>query len=179
MGKNSKVWVTLLPAAKRCDLTKDVGMIPYLMFKNHGYDARLVCYKNDHDSSGLQDVKGLKLQILRKRFNPVLDGALYLLINGRNIDVLNLYHIGMKRLLLWLAVFRLVNRRGIVYLKLDMDYPGIEKLEAESNLKKIIRKCIFQKMDLITAESREICNRMNKIYDIDVGYIPDGFYFWT
>jgi hypothetical protein len=60
-------FVTLFPGATNIHLTKDVGMIPFIMHKYYGYDSTLVCYKNDEYDYLETEVKGLKIDFLEKK----------------------------------------------------------------------------------------------------------------
>lgn len=171
-------YVVLFPEAENVHLTKDVGMIAYVLHKYHNYDSTVVCYKNNNNYSYLDtEVKGLKIEFINKLTkNPLLDGLIYLLINSRKIDVLQLFHITSRRNYYWIALYKLLNPNGKVYLKLDADY-SIKNFKF--NLHKISGKAktyLIKLCDLISVETTEIYNYINQHWPIKVEYIPNGFY---
>ena len=44
--KDKLNFVTLFPQCQNIHLVKDVGMIPYVMHRDMGYDSYVMCYKN-------------------------------------------------------------------------------------------------------------------------------------
>ncbi len=40
------VFATFFPACENTHLTKEVGMIPYILHRDFGYDSYIICYKN-------------------------------------------------------------------------------------------------------------------------------------
>jgi L-malate glycosyltransferase len=57
----------LFPECRNVHLIKDVGMIPYILYKYYGYDSKIVCYNNETYSSLNKEVKGLKLNFIEKK----------------------------------------------------------------------------------------------------------------
>ena len=47
VGKEgSIVFATFFPDCENIHLTKDIGMIPYVLHRDFGYDAYVICHKN-------------------------------------------------------------------------------------------------------------------------------------
>lgn len=118
-------FTTIFPAAENVHLTKDVGMIPYVLGRDYGYDASLVCFTNGKYPTRKSLMPFLKLTLLgenRKYIitRPSFRVMKYLFHNANKIDVLNLYHLTYETIL-YAVVYRLFYRKGKVYLKLDMD----------------------------------------------------------
>lgn len=118
-------FVTIFPAAENVHLTKDVGMIPYILGRDYGYDASLVCFTNGKYPIRKSLMPFLKLTLLgenRKYIitRPSFRVMKYLSLNANKIDILNLYHLTYETIL-YAVVYRIFHHRGIVYLKLDMD----------------------------------------------------------
>ncbi len=118
-------FVTIFPAAENVHLTKDVGMIPYILGRDYGYDASLVCFTNGKYPIRKSLMPFLKLTLLgenRKYIitRPSFRVMKYLSLNANKIDILNLYHLTYETIL-YALVYRIFHYRGIVYLKLDMD----------------------------------------------------------
>ena len=72
-------FVTMYPETENVHLIKDVGMIPFIMHKKFAYDSTIVCYKNEDYSYLENEVKGLKLDFIKKYTGKsIIDGAIYL-----------------------------------------------------------------------------------------------------
>lgn len=121
-----KHFVTLFPASLNVHLLKDVGMVPFVMYRDYGYDATLVCLRNEETYPALErEVKGLKISFLpeekRYTFGRISwEAVSYLRKWAREIDVLNLYH-ATKESLFYGFVYKWFNPKGILYIKLDVN----------------------------------------------------------
>lgn len=174
-------FVTLFLKTENVHLLKDVGMIPYYLMKEHGVDSSVVTYRNSDEYSYIDnEVSGLGLTFVRKtRFGKIIDGMWYLIKNGHRIDVLNIYHLNLSSYFYELA-YRIVNRRGKIYLKLDMNPKGIK-----SCLKKdptgIIKRATIRRADIASVETTEMYRRLRKFYGDKILYVPNGCYkgVWT
>lgn len=124
-GNREKIFVTLFPAAENVHLTKDVGMIPYIMGRDYGYEASLVCFTNGEYPTYKYLRPFLNLTLLGRNrkyiiTRPSFRMIRYLYRNAKKIDVLNLYHLTYETILYGI-IYRLFHKKGRVYLKLDMD----------------------------------------------------------
>ena len=111
-------FVTLFLKTRNVHLTKDVGMLPYLLHKLHATDSSVVTYKNDEEYSYIDDeVKGLKLEFVEKTGGGIIfDGVRYLAQNASKIDVLNTYHLNLSSYVYGI-VYKRFNPNGRIYLK--------------------------------------------------------------
>jgi glycosyltransferase involved in cell wall biosynthesis len=66
------VFVTFFASCANVHLTKDVGMIPYILHRNYGYDSYIMCYKNGEYPSLSSEVPGLRLLFMKPKTLPVL-----------------------------------------------------------------------------------------------------------
>ena len=124
-GNRKKTFVTLFPAAENVHLTKDVGMIPYIMGRDYGYEASLVCFTNGEYPTYKYLRPFLDLTLLGRNRKYIITRPSsrmirYLYHNAKKIDVLNLYHLTYEAILYGI-IYRLFHKKGRVYLKLDMD----------------------------------------------------------
>jgi glycosyltransferase involved in cell wall biosynthesis len=156
---------------------KDVGMIPYLLEKKYGYNSIIVGTNEvDNYSKPYLDYN-VKTDIVEKYHkSDFLNVARYIRKNAKDIDVLNIYHMNIKYNLLLILLFKIFNRNGIVYLKLDMGYRGAEICENDSLGKKMLKTLMLRSADLISNENTEVCKIMESIYGIKISYIPNGWY---
>lgn len=164
-------FVTLFPETGFIHLIKDVGMIPYTMYKNYNYDASIATYQNGPYLYLDNEVKGLKLEFLDRSNNDAKDGIDYLTHNAPNIDVLHLFHLS-QRTFDWIHIYKELNPNGKVYLKLDTteDIKGADQ-GFWNWVKSALTKC-----HVVSAETLEVCKCLNEKWPIKVEYITNGVY---
>lgn len=121
-----KRFFTLFPLSYNVHLFKDVGMIPFILYRDYGYDSTLITFQNESSyPSSNDEVKGLKIEFIKKDKKyifgkPSINVILYILKNAKKIDVLNLYH-NTKETLLYGTIYKICNPSGILYIKLDIN----------------------------------------------------------
>lgn len=173
--KQKPTFVTIFTDTENFHLVKDVGQVPYFMYKTEGYDAQLISYRNNEEYPYLnKEVKGLKLNFIpnKGRFLYFELGILsYLWSFSKSIDVLNLFHF-KKDNLLYLILYKKLNPKGKTYIKLDMDilfFKGYNAfLYSNYSLKnyilKRITKWIFNLADVFSVETEEAKSYLLKVY---------------
>ncbi|MCC8172145.1 MAG: glycosyltransferase family 4 protein [Parabacteroides sp.] len=131
--KEKKRFVTLFPPAANVHLLKDVGMLPYILYRDYGYRSTLVCFRNEAAYPAVErEVKGLEIHFLPEEKNYAFgrisrQAVAYLRKQAKEIDVLNLYH-NTQETLLYGFIYKLFNPRGVLYIKLDIN---IERFDAQ------------------------------------------------
>lgn len=174
MGLNmGRRFVTLFPYTYNVNLMKDVGCIPYVLYKKYGYDSTIVSFKNDDYEYLHKYVSGLKIEFLPNG-NERIESVKYVLKNAKKIDVLNMYHMSIGKSLLCFNLYKMLNKNGVGYLKLDLDFKTLDIIENYNGLKKFIIRLMANKVDIISAESTLIAKKMEDILNRTVEYIPDG-----
>ncbi len=171
------VFVTMFTRLENVHLIKDVGMIPYILHRDYGMDSRMVTFRNEKDYPYIKrEVKGLKIEFIKKGRIPLLSGARYIWSHAPSIDVLNVYHLNLSSFV-YLLLYRLRRgrKRGIAYLKLDMDLNGYKRLFG-MNPAGFVKKRTMELADLISVETTLLCKALQKRYGSKVIYIPNGFY---
>lgn len=120
-----KKYVCIFPGMLNYHLIKDVGLLPYAMGRFYNYDSNILTYNNDNYTLLDDELKVgyLKLIYLDKKFNKeTRDVVWYLLKNSRGIDVLQSFNLhDTLGLFAYFTIFKLFNRNGKVYVKLDAD----------------------------------------------------------
>ena len=128
-------FVTIHKICTNVDLLKDVGMIPFFLAKEKGLDCKVICVKNDHEYTyNAKYIPIVKMEFLKKS-HFYINQLIYLMRNAKEIDVLNMYHMSIHNSLLIMVLFKLINSKGITYLKLDLDFRGIKQIEEYSIFK--------------------------------------------
>lgn len=153
------------------NLVKDMGMIPYKLHELYGYDSTVVTFKNGEYDYLNSEVKGLKMEFVKKIFHSyTLDGALYLLKNSKRIDVLQIFHITLSSFF-YIYVYKKRNPQGKIYLKLDSSFKLPERLDRLSKFGHKLLKGMLDKVDLITIEEKRLYEPILK----RLPYIKDKF----
>lgn len=168
-----KTFVTIFEKCENIHLIKDVGQIPYFMYKNFSYDATIVTLKNEVEYKYLDnEVKGLRLQFIPKiKFGRIsLSVIWYLIKNSRKIDVLHLFH-HREPSYIYSIIYKYFNPKGHLYLKSDKGYRDLLKndgLFENSKLRHKVRSKLFdiaiKYIDTISIESEKGCQFLQAKY---------------
>ena len=173
--KQKPTFVTVFTETENFHLVKDVGQLPYFMYKTEGYDATLISYQNNVEYPFIdQEVNGLKLNFIpnKGRFLYFELGVLYYLLNhSKSIAVLNLFHF-KKDHILYLLIYKLVNPKGKAYIKLDMDILFFKNYNAflfsnyalKNFILKALTSWIFKLTDLFSVETDQAKDYLLNVY---------------
>lgn len=166
-------FVTLNPRTKNVNLVKDVGLIPYYLHTLFNVDATVATYQNDEHYPYLEnEVKGLKIEFIKKRFGRQLDGMFYVLKHAREIDVLNVYHLNTASFLSELA-YKLKNKNGKIYLKLDISYEGL-RTALLKDPRGLVKRLDIRLADVVSCETKKIQEVLIKNFGDKIIYITNG-----
>ncbi|MBU3073206.1 glycosyltransferase [Clostridium estertheticum] len=169
-------FVTLFPETENIHLTKDVGMIAYILHKYYGYNSTIACYKNGEYDYLNNEVKGLKIDFIKRYTGKRrIDVIIYLIKNVRKTNILHLFHLS-SRSLCCAFIYKLLNPKGQVYLKLDADYRIKEFDFNKRGIKGTIKRWLMKKCKLISIETKNLHKYTNNNWNLNVEYIPNGFY---
>ena len=168
-------FVTLHPKGINVDLMKDEGQIPYTLCKNYNINATIVTSHIDKNGANVKCVPGLNIIHFPLLFNNVsITGAIYLLLNARRIDWLNIYFAG-RQAYYWAKLFKRLNPNGKIYLKLDMDFRSCDLYDKNLSERKIFYKNT-EIIDLISVESKAIKARIQNYSAKEIIVIGNGFF---
>jgi glycosyltransferase involved in cell wall biosynthesis len=167
-------FVSIFPQSQNVHLIKDVGMVPYSMYRFCGYDGTLVCYRNGEYPYLESEVRGLNIHFLKPRFGEAVDMVLYLLKNSRRIDVLNLYHF-IPRSFFLMFLYLLMNRKGIFYLKTDISIRVFRKrfFPLKCRVFSLLFARVLKRV-IISSESVAVRDRLQGFLGFEVPLIPNG-----
>lgn len=148
-----KRFVTFFPPSENVHLTKDVGQVPYILYRDYGFDSTLVCFRNSEDYPALEaDVKGLKIEFIPENKLPLIAQLKYIWRNASRIDILNLYHYRLTSTFISI-IYRIRNRKGIVYIKLDC---GNRFLSKKGFKKKVLHLFLRTFPDILSVEVEHV-----------------------
>ncbi len=168
-----KIVVTLMLDSKNIDLVKDVGQIPYNLYKNGFCRSYLISTNIDMNGNYVDRAEGLNIRNIPVCLkNRTLTGILYLIKNSRSIDVLNLYHC-RRRTYIFSKLYKLLNGKGKVYLKLDADFITVEYVKNNKKYGKLFRR-LTRVADVVSAESSIIAELLQDYSEKKINVIPNG-----
>ena len=129
MKATGQTFCTVFPAYRDFHFYKDPGQIPF-RFSRLGYTSLVVTLADDADviaSRSTLNIIAIKSTFFNRRFN--LGIVRYLLVKGRKINILNLFHFSWQSLL-FATLYKKLNPGGFVYLKMDSSrYSGVYEWE--------------------------------------------------
>ncbi len=167
-------FVTLSPECRNIELVKDVGQIPYVLGKNFPIETTIAVSCVDPNGANLEEVRDMNIVHIPMIFkNASLTGMFYLIKNARKIDWLSVHHAG-RRSYYWAKIYKLLNPKGKVYLKLDLDFRSCNMYDADLKERKIFTRNT-QVMDLITVESLAVKERIQKYSKQEIKLLGNGY----
>ena len=176
-----KRYTCIFPGLYNYILTKDVGMIPYTL--SDDYQTVIATYDNDKYTY-LEDTvqsTNFKLDYMEKTENEKKDVVNYLKNNSKDIDILQLYHLRYNLLPWYILTYKLKNRKGIIYLKLDANNDIIDFLLERKGLLPSIRrlyvKTILRFVNCISIETKRNYEKLVESQIISqekLLYLPNG-----
>lgn len=156
-------YCVLYPNTRNVNLVKEMGMIPYKLHKNFGYDSKIACYNLDDYIYLQEEVKGLKIDFIDKKYNNYsLDGLKYLKKQAKDIDVLQIFHVTLYSLL-YAFMYKKLNNKGKIYLKLDCSHRLVERIEALNKIQYLFLNKYLDRVDLISAEQKELLTKLKEL----------------
>jgi glycosyltransferase involved in cell wall biosynthesis len=180
-----KTIYTFFPQYEDFHFWKDPGQIPY-RFSKLGYDATIITRKNGEYPITSKFVK-IKFISTKKLFGIDISLILFFLKQSKKIDVLNIFHLAKWENLLSAFVYKLFNKHGFVYLKMDnchnsgiypwekifnknivpVSFLASPKETLKWKIKKFFIKNIFiKKIDLFSVEDVESKEYFENKYDV-------------
>jgi L-malate glycosyltransferase len=170
-----KRFLTVFPRAENVHLVKDVGMIPYILFKSKNYESTIASYKLGSYPYLETEVPGLRQLFIKRYFNAIVPDVFLFLLKHRNqFDILQLYHLDKNSLLLSLLFKLLHGKKVKVYLKLDAN--DLIRNKKENEIKKWLYHYLLSKIDLVSVETNQLQKELSEKWNIDIQCIANGFY---
>lgn len=161
-------FVTLFYCCELMHLKKDVMMIPATLSRDFGYDSEIVCLKSKDDDA-VKEKSQIPIKLLDEVFNydtilsssfPRMVFIKYLMFNSKKIDVLNLYFLGSRSLVLSI-VYKLMNRKGKIYLKGDVNPDSLNNL---TRAQFFIIKLLLLVINILSVESESVLLTIGKMF---------------
>ena len=150
------------------ELVKDCGLIPYLLYKNHGCDVSMVGAKGG-EYPYEKYIRGMKLEFLEDGKEETKIN--YIVENGSKIDCLILRgchatNFGIA------AAYKTVNPEGKIYVGLDANSHWMDRiLWYEEDFTEFMNCC-----DIIATSCTAMQKHLNEKWPWDIKCIPNGYY---
>lgn len=158
---------------RRKELVKPNGQIPYTLYKKFKYNSTIVTYNNGDDYND-ENIKGVNIKFLKKiTGKPIVDGSLFIIKNAKKIDILHTFF-WKRENYLWFFIYKLLNKKGKIYVTMDVDGRAKKEELTQKGIKAKIRKRFLKMCDLISAETIELSDYLKENFYDDIKYIPYG-----
>ncbi len=154
-GSRKKRFVLLFENLQSVHLFKDVGQVPFQLYKHYGYDAEIVCHRSTEKFLYVDDVlHGLKITVVDE--HPYR----YLMHNARDIDVLMLMHISTRSAYRG-VLYKMLNPKGCLYVKADLTgnqvtYGQWVDQDIFTHVKRVLlRNKLIKAVDVVSFETQD------------------------
>lgn len=169
-------------------LYKDEGLLPYYLGKEYKLKVDFLCSNiKKWMPNYFRNVKIIEKKTYLKIFNKnkiisnlFLDYILYIINYSKQYEYLQFFQIHTTKSL-FVFLYKLLNPKGKIYLKLDMELNYINKFDKINVIKKFFYRYMLKNIDLFSCETKECYQKIlhNNILGIDISekiaYIPNGF----
>lgn len=161
-------FVTLFYCCELMHLKKDVMMIPATLNRDFGYDSEIVCLKSNDDEA-VKEKSKIPVKLLDEVYDkdtilassfPRMVFIRYLISNSKKIDILNLYFLGSRSLVLSI-IYKLMNKKGKIYLKGDVNPDTLNNL---SRVQFFIIKLLLEVINVLSVESESVLSTIKKMF---------------
>lgn len=174
-AKSAKRVVAMAPFEgwKNVELVKDCGLIPYLLYKNHGHDVSMVGMKLGEYPYHEQYTKGVKMEFLSN--GGIMEKLQYIEKQAKEIDGLLLYGCHCESYKVVAETYKRLNANGRIFLALDansvwMDYI----LWDEEDFKSFMDCC-----DVIATSCHAMQDHLNEKWPWKIECVPNGYYAFS
>lgn len=156
---------------KNVELTKDCGLIPYLLHKNHGMQCTMVGAKMEPYPYLDAYVKGLTMDFLET--GSIQEKEQYILNHGKETDVLLLRGAYEQNGRLATA-YKKVNPAGKIYVGLDANSHWMDRiLWTRPEFIQFMKQC-----DVIATSCKALQRHLNEKWPWNIEYIPNGYWHY-
>ena len=195
------------PNCKNIHLVKTPGMISYILHREYEYNSFIICYKNEKEY--LKDeVPGIKLLFIKKGIITILiekiiqllggtvslkkikfismivDAIPIFLKYGKYIDVLAFHQFDLFSIAIP-VIYRVTNKKGVLYLKLDSNPFYLLRYETRRRRRKLYSHVYdyffrFASFNIVVAETKILYKVVRNIHPLfkelkdKIIYLPNG-----
>ena len=174
---NIKNFVTYISNMIEVLLKKDVGVIPIELNKMQEIKASLLTYETTDKIKKIANEKyKINLDIVKKIWNNYyISLFFYIKKHAKEIDILNLYHMDKESLFIS-KIYSHFNKRGLIYLKMDIDSLAVETYKKNKFKRKIMFNFFNKPNCLVSVENTKNLEIFKELGLKNIIYIQNGFY---
>lgn len=177
MAHKKKNFVLIMNGLTKEDLGKDPFVVPYYIKQIYGVNVTIVYPQNHLNNDLPAEYRGISLYPIKHSKESglsvyFLKVAGYLFKNARKIDILMTFHIFMRSGRIAL-LYKLLNRKGKSYVKLDIPLYVIDRVSGfmndssiKSRIKQKLYTAFFKRVDLFSCEGSDAYNRLTTDYPL-------------
>ena len=148
---------------------KDLVLIPSMLNEIYGFRTTIAAYGINEELLH-SEFENVNVHRFKEKENFIIEAIEYLIKNGKDMDILFLF--GAYTFYDPLSqVYKIVNPKGKIYLKLDMNRIWLKKLRREEYFVTMLKRA-----DLITVEDRRLQEIINNDFNCEVEYLRNGYY---
>lgn len=179
-------FATVFPFFEDIHIVKDPGMIPYTMYHSYGFASVVpLSSRQSYEHYG-NLLEGMDTPVIKDTESPkhnIRSRLLWIAKNAGMVDVLSIYFFDRYT---WLSIwlYRLLNRKGLVYVHCDTDGGYLMNFQYPGNpLKRfLIKKILLTPSNLENTlwgvQNKEATERLRGTWPFqNIEYVPDGV-FW-
>lgn len=169
-----KNFYSIFTNTRKEELMKPNGLIPYTLHRKFGYNSTIVTYNNSEDYND-SNIEGVKIEFLKKiTGKPIIDVSIFLIKNAKKIDILHTFF-WKRENYIWFFIYKFLNKKGKIYVTMDVDERSKnEKMRNRNSIKDKIRINFLKKVDLVSAETKEMYKWLKENWYEGIKYIPYG-----
>lgn len=151
------------------ELIKDCGLIPYLLYKNHGCRVSMVGTRGDDYSYLEKYVKGLEMEFLPNGSEEAK--ANYIVKNAKQIDALILRGCYPTNFIS-ARLYKELNPNGKIYVGLDANSHWMDRIIwTDTDFIQFMNCC-----DVIATSCIAMQKHLNEKWPWNIEHIPNGYY---
>lgn len=168
-------YVTLAPEKTNVEMVKETGQIPEELCRLYGVESEFVSCSLDLNGAYVDNIRNMKLVHIKMYFkNYSISGLIYILKHCKEIDWLALHHAG-RRSLIWTKIFKWLNPKGRVYLKLDLDFNSCDMYDSNLYERKLF-DFNTRAADIVSVESQAVWKRIQPYTKKKIKIVRNGFH---
>ena len=157
----SKNFTLYWPGFVNGEFYKDLGIITRIFNKNLNYNSCILC-NNNHENYDEVIKKNIAIHY------TVDDNSINnVLVNTDILMLMGYYDFNLKMI----EKFKLINPKGKIYLKLDMNIHWLRRIVFDQHTINLLNECT-----LISVECKSLKKIVDQNWPMRIEYIPNGFY---
>ena len=166
--------VTLYPECTNTEMVKDAGQIAFTLNKREDVTVSVASKYITKEGNNQDYVSKIELIKLPK-LNNFVSGLLFVLKYAKQYDWMFFYH-GGRRCYFWTKLYKFLNPKGKVYIKMDLGYEMCRRYREEKKERDIFLKTT-EAADIVSVECKKIQEIVEEITWIKLPVIPNGYIY--